>query len=125
MNAGSNNILLSNPGVSVESGTIRIGSGTQNAAFIAGIQGTSVSGTPQQVLIGANGQLGTASATPTALEATVTQHTGQISDLTGQVDDQATDLAALEPTVTQHSGQITQLTGQDATQDNRLTTNPV
>ena len=65
LTSGSNNILLSNPGAAVESGAIRIGAtGTQSSAFIAGISGASVAGTPQLVLIGANGQLGTTIRSP-------------------------------------------------------------
>jgi len=58
---GSNNVYLAAPGVGTESNTIRIGSqGTgqnqQNAAYVAGIYGSAVSGIP--VYIAANGQLG-------------------------------------------------------------------
>jgi Chaperone of endosialidase len=54
---GDNNIDIGNQGVAGESNTIRIGTqGTQTKAFIAGISGTVVSGTP--VKINRSGQLG-------------------------------------------------------------------
>jgi len=54
---GSNDIYIGNPGLQVESGTIRIGAGgTHNQIFLAGINGTGVTGA--DVLIAADGQLG-------------------------------------------------------------------
>jgi hypothetical protein len=45
LTTGSNNIDIGNLGVAAESGTIRIGTtSTQKATFIAGIYGTSVTG---------------------------------------------------------------------------------
>ena len=59
LTTGSNNIDLGNRGVTGESNTIRIGTeGTQQAAFIAGINGTAVP-TGVGVVIDSNGQLGT------------------------------------------------------------------
>jgi len=56
---GSNNIDIGNPGVAGESNTIRIGQvGTGTATFIAGINGTAVTG-GVGVMINSNGQLGT------------------------------------------------------------------
>jgi hypothetical protein len=69
---GNNNIYISNPAVPSESNTIRIGNvvgftdqygfphATHTAAFIAGIGGTAVVGSP--VVVDANGQLGTAAS---------------------------------------------------------------
>lgn len=58
LTTGNNNIDIGNAGAAGESGTIRIGtSGTQTAAFIAGIRGVPVSG-GQPIGIAANGQLG-------------------------------------------------------------------
>ncbi len=55
---GSNNIDIGAQGAAGESGKIRIGkSGTQNAAFIAGISGVTVAN-GVGVIIGLNGQLG-------------------------------------------------------------------
>ena len=57
--SGSNNIYIAAQGTASESGRIRIGkSGTQNAAFIAGISGVTVAN-GMGVIIGLNGQLGT------------------------------------------------------------------
>ena len=56
---GDNNIDIGNDGVAAESNTIRIGSvGTQTNAYIAGINGVTVTGAP--VVVDASGQLGTA-----------------------------------------------------------------
>jgi trimeric autotransporter adhesin len=61
LTTGDNNIDIGNPGVADEANTIRIGeSGTQTATFIAGISGTAVVG--DAVVVGANGQLGTATS---------------------------------------------------------------
>jgi hypothetical protein len=57
LTTGSDNIDIANDGVAGESGTIRIGTkSTQTAAFIAGIYGTSVSGSA--VVVNSNGKLG-------------------------------------------------------------------
>jgi hypothetical protein len=57
LTTGSNNVDMSNVGVAAESGVIRIGTtGTQTKAFIAGIYGTSVSGSA--VVVNSSGQLG-------------------------------------------------------------------
>jgi hypothetical protein len=57
LTTGSNNIDIGNLGVAAESGTIRIGTtSTHNAAFIAGIFGTSVTG--NAVVVSSTGQLG-------------------------------------------------------------------
>jgi len=57
---GDNNIDIANPGVAGESATIRIGSGNQTSTFIAGINGTAVTGTG--VVVSASGQLGVATS---------------------------------------------------------------
>jgi hypothetical protein len=57
LTTGSNNIDINNRGVAGESGVIRIGiQGTQSAAYVAGIYGTSVTGSA--VYVTPNGQLG-------------------------------------------------------------------
>jgi uncharacterized coiled-coil protein SlyX len=59
LTTGNENIDIANAGVAGESNTIRIGTaGTQTAAFIAGIRGTTVAG-GIAVLVDANGRLGT------------------------------------------------------------------
>jgi Chaperone of endosialidase len=63
LTTGNNNIDLGANvvGAAAEANTIRIGKqGTQKAAFIAGIFGTAVSGSP--VVIGSNGKLGVATS---------------------------------------------------------------
>src|SRR5438132_919085 len=57
---GDSNIDIANPGVAGESATIRIGSGNQTSTFIAGINGTAVTGTG--VVVSASGQLGVATS---------------------------------------------------------------
>lgn len=55
----SDNIDIGNPGIGNDSGVINIGTaGTHTAAFIAGITGVGISGTP--VVVSSNGQLGVA-----------------------------------------------------------------
>ena len=62
LTTGNNNIDIGNQGVAFESSTIRLGTvGTHSAAFIAGISGVTVAN-PLPVVIGPDGQLGTASA---------------------------------------------------------------
>ncbi len=56
--SGSNNIDIGNRAPGNESNTIRIGSTTQTAAFLAGVNGVTVS-SGTQVFIDSNGQLGT------------------------------------------------------------------
>src|SRR5205085_4063246 len=65
---GSHNVDLANAGVAGESGAIRIGTaGTQTAAFLAGISGTSIPGPTQPVVVNASGQLGTAASSSPSL----------------------------------------------------------
>jgi hypothetical protein len=57
LTTGSNNIDIGNLGVAAESGTIRIGTtSTQTKTFIAGVYGTSVTGST--VVVSSTGQLG-------------------------------------------------------------------
>jgi Chaperone of endosialidase len=64
---GNNNIDIGNICVAGEANTIRIGSGNQTAAFIAGISGATVTGTG--VVVSASGQLGTAPSSARFKEA--------------------------------------------------------
>ena len=57
-NANTNNLYIGNTGVAVERETIRIGSPSQTRAFVAGINGTPVTGS--HVVVNAGGQLGVA-----------------------------------------------------------------
>jgi uncharacterized coiled-coil protein SlyX len=58
---GNSNIDIGNAGVAAEANTIRVGTqGTQRRAFIAGISGTAVTGSP--VVVNASGQLGVAAS---------------------------------------------------------------
>ena len=76
-NTGNDNIYLANAGVAAESNTIRIGtSGTHTATFIAGINGTTVSGTG--VLVTGSGQLGVLASSARFKEAV--EDMGEASD---------------------------------------------
>ncbi len=60
---GSQNVFIANPGAAADAGKIRIGvQGTQNAAYVAGIYGTPVTGS--LVAVNSSGQLGTTSGAP-------------------------------------------------------------
>ena len=56
--ANTNNLYIGNTGLALEGGTIRIGSPSQTRAFVAGINGTPVTGS--HVVVNAGGQLGVA-----------------------------------------------------------------
>ncbi len=71
LTTGSNNVDIANGGVAGESKTIRIGSASQTAAFLAGVSNTSITGPTQSVLVNANGQLGTATASSERLKREV------------------------------------------------------
>jgi hypothetical protein len=60
LTTGSSNIDIGNLGVARESATICIGSGNQTSTFIAGINGTAVTGTG--IVVSASGQLGVATS---------------------------------------------------------------
>jgi hypothetical protein len=74
----SNNIDIGNQGVAAESGVIRVGTaGTQNAAFIAGINGATGLSNPVPVVIDpATGQLGTGNPSAGGTITGVTAGTG-------------------------------------------------
>jgi hypothetical protein len=58
LNKGSNNVMIANVGMMRDTGVIRLGTvGTQTAAYIAGIAGTTVS-SGAAVVVGSDGQLG-------------------------------------------------------------------
>ena len=58
---GDSNIDIGNAGVAAETNTIRVGTrGIQRRAFIAGISGSAVTGSP--VVVNASGQLGVAAS---------------------------------------------------------------
>lgn len=57
---GNNNIYISNPGLVGDSGVIKIGTeGTQTQTFLAGINGSTLAGTPVAVVVDEFGQLST------------------------------------------------------------------
>jgi Chaperone of endosialidase len=67
LTTGNNNIAIGHYGVAGETATIRIGSASQERAFLAGVRGVTTGaadGLP--VLIDSNGQLGTASSAASA-----------------------------------------------------------
>ncbi len=68
LTTGSNNIDIGNTGVASEANTIRIGKvGTQTATFIAGVNGTAVTG--EAVSVSSTGQLGVAPSSERFKEA--------------------------------------------------------
>jgi hypothetical protein len=84
LTTGSNNVDIAHPGVAGESGTIRIGTANQTRAFMAGVSGTTLGGSTQQVVVRSNGQLGTA---PTAsLSETVDRLIAQLKRQQRQID---------------------------------------
>jgi Chaperone of endosialidase len=60
LTSGSGNLYLGNEGVASENNTIRIGSGGHNRMFVAGVAGSTVTGSA--VLISGTGQLGIATS---------------------------------------------------------------
>jgi hypothetical protein len=68
LSSGSHNIEIGNAGKAAEERTIRIGNTTQTAAFLAGVNGTSIPGTGRPVLVNGKGQLGTSSAAPASAD---------------------------------------------------------
>jgi hypothetical protein len=63
LTTGSNNIEISNAGIAGDTGQIHIGTqGVQQAAFIAGVNATTIPGASLPVVVNSNGQLGTASS---------------------------------------------------------------
>jgi hypothetical protein len=61
VSAGSNNIHISNQGISSDNAVVKIGTqGVQTSTFLAGISGVNISGVP--VLVSSSGQLGVASS---------------------------------------------------------------
>jgi hypothetical protein len=63
LTTGNNNIDIANQGLAGDAAKIRIGtSGTQTAAFLAGVNGVTIPGPTKTVVVNANGQLGTAPA---------------------------------------------------------------
>jgi hypothetical protein len=83
LTTGNNNIDIANPGVAGEAGRIRIGTnGKQTTAFMAGINGVSIAGPTQPVLVNASGQLGTATASSAALKTDIRPlNPGRLLDL--------------------------------------------
>ena len=86
---GSDNVYIANRGVDGDSGQIRIGTAaSQNATFIAGISGKSVTANARQVLVSPSGKLGTApagAASTASLAATVERLQRQVERLRKQV----------------------------------------
>ena len=62
LTTGSNNIDIANPGVARESGTIRIGTASQTAAYLAGVWDKTAAGPTKAVVINKNGRLATGPA---------------------------------------------------------------
>jgi hypothetical protein len=65
LTTGSDNLDIANAGVVGESGTIRIGSeSNQDEAFLAGVYGKTTGGPTQAVVVNNSGRLETAPARP-------------------------------------------------------------
>jgi trimeric autotransporter adhesin len=103
LTAGSNNIEIGNVGVAGESDTIRIGSATQTAAYMAGIYSTTVT-SGRYVVVDANGQLGATATPPSAslrsaytpnLLEEIQRQAAQLRDLQEQLE----ELKALNQTM--------------------------
>jgi hypothetical protein len=81
LSTGSNNIDIGNVGVGTESGTTRIGSGSQTRTFISGIRGVTTGNSDAvAVMIDSNGQLGTVSSS-----RTVKRDIEDMGDTTGTI----------------------------------------
>jgi hypothetical protein len=101
LGAGSDNIYIGNVGVGGDSKAIRIGDPkAQTAAYLAGVNGTTLAGPFQYVVIDAAGQLGVAGAPGTpaapdtsALQATVQSQQKQIDTLIAGLKAQEQQLA--------------------------------
>ncbi len=79
LTTGSNNVAIANDGVAGESGAIRIGSAAkQTAAFIAGINGTTLGGAAKPVVVNSSGRLGVAPAPSASLANTIEQLAAQV-----------------------------------------------
>ena len=70
LTTGSDNIDIANTGAAGESGTIRIGTGAQKQAFVAGINGASIAG-PTRPVLNSAGQLGTAAVSSRTLKTDI------------------------------------------------------
>jgi hypothetical protein len=101
LTTGSDNVDIANLGVAGESKAIRIGtSGTQRRTFLAGVSGTTLTGSAQPVLVKANGQLGTASASAKSnlsepLSATVGRLVSTVKRQQRQIRRQGKEIRAL------------------------------
>jgi hypothetical protein len=101
LTTGSRNIDIANPGAAGESGTIRIGSAAnQDAAFIAGVSGKTLSGPTKAVVVNAKGRLGTAPAPAAPLNS----QARTISHLRAQVRQQGAEIARLRELVRRRTG---------------------
>jgi hypothetical protein len=89
LTTGSNNIDIGDVGVAEESDTIRIGSASQTAAYMAGVYNSTVTGA-RYVIVSANGQLG-ATATPPGADPKI----AQTSNLAEETQRQAAEIRDL------------------------------
>jgi hypothetical protein len=113
LTTGSNNVDIANQGVAADAGKIRIGtSGTQTAAFMAGVSGVTISGPTKTVVINSSGQLGTAPAgtAPTASSVQTTQRAPELSPTRAL----GLRLGKTSAQVRRQQHQINQLTAQNA-----------
>ena len=66
LNPSDNNIIIGNIGMDGDNGVIRIGGGVHTNCFIQGIFGVTPAGAPEQVIIDANGELGSMAILPSS-----------------------------------------------------------
>jgi trimeric autotransporter adhesin len=95
LTTGSDNVDIANAGKAGESDVVRIGTkGTQKKAFLAGVSGRSIGGPAQPVLVNAQGQLGTATATASKVARSAAG--GAVARLRAHVRRQDDEIAKLE-----------------------------
>ena len=88
LTTGSHNVDIANPGVAKESGTIRIGTAFQTAAYLAGVWNKTAPGPTKAVVINKNGRLATgpAPAAPVASQArTISRLRDRVGKLASEV----------------------------------------
>jgi hypothetical protein len=125
LTTGSNDLDLLNEGVAGESNTIRIGTtGTQTAAFLAAVNGTSIAGPAQMVLVNSQGQLGTTSSDLTPLPYAVlpTDLLSQLSDFASADTAQQSQINTLETDNSNLTSELSSVQNTNTTQQSQINT---
>ena len=84
LTTGSLNVDIASPGVASESGTIRIGTAFQKAAYLAGVWNKTAGGPTKAVVINKNGRLATGPA-PAAPVASQVRTISRLRDRVGKL----------------------------------------